>query len=125
MKKQSSISFAPPAEESKELREDGESFLGALRRYADSWISGTGALPDYKINSLIVYLRAENKCIKSLDLDVLKEEKHIQFHVGLGLFQLTFGRKRGKIIESTESVMLDFAKGWTFNILFERHKGKK
>ena len=105
---------------------DDTPFLQSLQRYADSWISGTGVLPPYKINSILVYLYTENKHIRDVEMDVVREKKHIQYRVKCGVMTLLSGRRRNKIVESIESIMGDFATGWTFNVLFERGKsGKK
>lgn len=96
-------------------------FLASIQRYADSWISGTGAIPTYKINSIIVYLQAEHKHVKKVELDIFKEKKHIQFNIYVNFFTLIFGSRRGKIIDGVQSIMDDFVKGWTFNILFMRN----
>ncbi len=118
MKKSISLDFITRPDEPKENND--LPFLESIQRYADSWISGTGALPNYKINSIIVYLQAENKHVKKVVLDVLKEKRHIQFKISCSIFTLIFGSRRNLIIDTIQSIMDDFVKGWTFNVIFVR-----
>ena len=120
-----SISFYPsdnnPAQREQSL-DESEGFLEGLRDKADKWFNSLGVMPNYKLNSIILYAKAENKAIKDISLDISHKEKHVQFKIFAKLFTLLSNRKKKKIVESVRSIMFDLTRDWTFNVIFERYK---